>query len=287
MPINLEQSCPEATPAEIKRFLNARKGSHKAALKQLQSYIEWRREHGLEVSNIPMGISVSASTVSSSRSLSYSEYDDEDFYTAASYFEDDQDQWDDAAFAALSICSKGEKPDIRTLPRLARFDANDGSEEMHDKEGNRILQLLPAQMDVSIASEKAYALALAFYLDKKLSRDSMEKINVLIDVRAGEGWANPPASKMVPFIKLMNNLLERNFPERLAKCMVLPMPTYATSLWKIIKMFLDSNTAKKFTVLGGDADTHSSLPPKAQKYISSHVVNQIETNRRDSFLCMI
>ena len=72
---------------------------------------------------------------------------------------------------------------------------------MTDIDGRRIVQLLPARIDLNIADDKTYALAIAFYLDRKLSRQSCEKIVVCIDVRAGLNWPNPPAGKVIPFIK--------------------------------------------------------------------------------------
>lgn len=79
-------------------------------------------------------------------------------------------------------------------------------------------------------STETYGLCIAFYLDKQLSRTSMETITVCIDVRAGHGWPNPPARSIVPFIKTMISMLDAKFPGRLSKSILYPLPFAATAL---------------------------------------------------------
>jgi len=268
MTINLAELCPEATDAERTRFLTARKGDHEAALEQLESYIQWRKD---------LGICKNDSDLPESKESS----DESDISGSSSL---DSDIWDEAAAAALLYCADGnEEVQSKKLPRMVRFDANDGSENMLDKDGHRIVQILPAQMDVKIASEEVYALCIALYLDKKLSRDSMEKVCMFVDVRGGKGWANPPPTNFIQFIKKVNAILERNGPERLERCVLSPLPLYAIYLWKMVRVFLDPDTAKKFLVFNGPGDAKAKIPKKVEKYIEKNNLKRLEDNRVDSF----
>merc|ERR1712038_386100 len=191
---------------------------------------------------------------------------------ASSVGAQDRSDWESAAETAITLYrQKKEKEDavqsntkvdrkIR-MPQLAHMVTEIGSETyLKDKRGDRILQLLPAQIDMKEVDDITYALAIAFYIDKKLSRNSLEKIVVSIDVRAGSGWANPPAKKIIPFIKTVVGILERNFPERLSRCILYPLPRAATVLWKMVKIFLDPFTAEKIVVIGGGAGIHDTTP---------------------------
>ena len=239
---NLSVAIPDATNEELIRFLIARKGDYKGALDQLRGYIAWRKECNLDEEE-------EVSSTMSPMSMPMNDYAS----CASSVGAQDCTDWKNASKAAFLICKKEKgtnstgiksNSNEKNLPQLAHMVTNIGSSTfMKDKQGNRILQLLPGQTDMNAADEATYALAVAIYLDKKLSRESMENIVVAIDVRAGQGWANPPAKNIIPFIKRIVSILERNFPERLSKCVLYPLPAVATILWKMIKGFLDPNVS--------------------------------------------
>lgn len=192
--------------------------------------------------------------------------------------------WDEAVESAFNLCFTDAF--VQTiLPRLARMVINEQTgENLNDTNGSRILQLQPAQLDSKKASYEVYVTAISIYLDKKLSRRSLEKITVCVDVRAGHGWPNPPAGSIVPFIKMIISTLERNFPERLSRSVLFPLPMAATSLWKLIKLFLDPNTASKVVIIRGGANKDSILVMKRfEKYITTDTLQIMEKNRSSSF----
>lgn len=272
--IELAQLFPDATDEERSRFLDGKGGDIKKASKQLEVYLEWRRRYGID--------SLVTPHVSSSSSA------DEWHSCASETISDDENDWKSSATAALSYdpnyqnCKVSDYPE---LPRLARFDDINGSDCMRGKNGNRIMQLTPAQLDIALTSEEIYALCLALYLDRQLSRTSTEKIIISIDVRTGKGWANPSARAIVPFIKAVIGVLETNFPERLGMAIVYPLPWTATAVWKVAKLFLDPNTAKKMVVIKGPADKDSKVPyDKMEPYIKRSVIDTMEKNRLSSFV---
>jgi hypothetical protein len=272
----LEKHCPLATHAERVRFLKAKAGNYKLAVEQLKNYLEWREMHDLDrVSSIPNAFS------------SPTDSSDDDFHScASSYGTLDQFDWKFASDKALAY-EEGDSfgSTGMTLPQLARILTIPGSDEhLCDREGNRILHLLPAQMDLNVASAETFQLCIAYYLERKLSRESMEMLTVALDVRGGRGWANPKPMKLVPFIKKVSSCMEKNFPERLSKLILFPMPRAAAVLWEMIKRFLDPKTASKIAVIPGSA-VYTALPPvqKMDVHIERATIELMEANRVETF----
>jgi hypothetical protein len=276
----LEKHCPLATHAERVRFLNAKGGKYKLALEQLTNYLEWRETHDLDrIGRVPNGLS--SPTLSS----------DDSFHSCASSDGTlDQIDWKFASDKALTYEMEGNGNDNFhstpiVLPQLARIVTVPGSDEhLCDLEGNRILHLLPAQMDPNVASAETFQLCIAYYLERKLGRDSMEKVSVVIDVRGGHGWANPKPKQLVPFIKSVSSCMEKNFPERLSKSVLFPMPRAAAVLWAMIKRFLDPNTAAKIAVIAGNAGTDAPPPyKKMEVHIERDTIELMEATRVETF----
>eukprot|EP00559_Dactyliosolen_fragilissimus_P005943 CAMPEP_0184864236 /NCGR_PEP_ID=MMETSP0580-20130426/14207_1 /TAXON_ID=1118495 /ORGANISM="Dactyliosolen fragilissimus" /LENGTH=385 /DNA_ID=CAMNT_0027362931 /DNA_START=110 /DNA_END=1264 /DNA_ORIENTATION=+ len=243
----MEVRCVSSTMAERRRFLCARKGNVEEAIEQLNCFLDWRKEYQLDdnfrTKTFPDNLDQNVPSVSTNDHISDDEYD-----------------WKYAVTKALSLCSPDQSP--QSFPRLARFDSEDGNDRMIDSNGKRIMQFLPAQVDSSIATDSTYVTAIGIYLDRKLCRNSDEKITVVIDLRAGEGWANPKAKNIVPLIKQLVKLLERNFPERLHKSILYPFPSAAVFLWKLVKIFIDPDTSRKVVLVPGSS-SRESKPPKS------------------------
>ena len=323
----LERHCPGSTKAERKRFLKAKAGDYRQALEQLQKYLEWRHEYGLDhdyhCSTLTSVASLTANANTNTNTNTYAneehDKDDDDGIIWHGCASDDQTldelDWKFASQKALA-CDESTSASIITatttttttivLPQLARIIADTGpphedssinssssSSNTHghghnhscDRDGNRILQLLPAQMDLSVASDATFALCIALYLERKLGRDSDEKMTVVIDVRGGDGWANPSPNKLVPFVKRVSACLEQNFPERLSKSVLFPMPVAATFLWRVVRVFLDPNTAEKIAVVRGSAGNDDKPPYRLmEKHVDRGVLERMEELRCASFV---
>jgi hypothetical protein len=281
----LEKHCPSGTDAERHRFLKAKGGNYDLALEQLKAYLEWREDYDLDHSHI---------TISPSLELMATKSSDEDWYSCASSDGTlDEIDWTYASDKALTYDDMdvdGHNDNVsdslpNMLPQLARILTIPGSDDyLRDHDGNRILHLMPAQIDPSLASDDTFALSIAFYLESKLGRNSMEKLSVVLDVRAGRGWANPKAVKLVPFIRKITSILDRNFPERLTMLVLFPLPRAAAVLWKMIKLFLDPNTASKVAVVAGPAATDSPAPYKQmEKLMEREIIDRMEAIRFAAF----
>ena len=61
--------------------------------------------------------------------------------------------------------------------------------------------------------------------------DAAEKITVAVDVRGGGGWSNPSPTSLVPFVRVLSAVLSANFPERLRRMVIFPVPWAAKAVW--------------------------------------------------------
>ena len=268
----LEAECPDSTEEERVRFLKARNEVYSDALDQLKLYLEWRKDNKLDL--------VDAATSN--------EYEEDDWFSCtSSWISDDEWDWNEAVESAFALHQNVLSfPLSTTMPRLARLVINeDTGETMLDKDKKRILQLLPAQINPGKVPFEVYITAISIYLDKKLCRHSLEKVTVCVDVRAGRGWTNPPGGSIVPFIKGMINVWERNFPERLNRSIVYPLPMVGTTLArKVIKLFLEPDTANKIVVIRDEENGDSILVPKRfEEHIAVQTLEVMEKNRVSSF----
>jgi hypothetical protein len=253
----LAEIVPTATKAELVRFLTSKKGNVEAATNTLKVYLEWRNAHA------------HISTAGEPALL------DMDIFA-----DDDWNQWNIAAAAAIKAA--GKEPCI--LPRIARLHQL-SDKDIVDKQGHRVLHIIPGQMNEQITSLTVYAVAVALYIDRKLPRDSNEKVSVVIDVRGGVGWRNLHASKLLPFIQTTTKLLLAMFPERLSRAIVYPLPPAFGWIWKLSKRCIDPLTADKICILTGPAMIISPPPvTKLCEYMNAETVALLESQRVASFV---
>eukprot|EP00932_Pfiesteria_piscicida_P022975 SRR837773.9715.p1 GENE.SRR837773.9715~~SRR837773.9715.p1 ORF type:complete len:275 (-),score=45.81 SRR837773.9715:62-886(-) len=114
----------------------------------------------------------------------------------------------------------------------------------------------------------SYMLACAQQIEEALPRDSCARATVLVDLRPHEGWPNLPATKMMPFFKRLCEILPDNYPERLVRVVIYPMPWFVRALWSMVAGFLDPTTRDKFIVLGGEAKRGSPCPMELNEYVT-------------------
>jgi CRAL/TRIO domain len=247
----LEDRVPHSTSEERTRFLVAKKGNVNQAAKCLSAYLEWRFAH---------------------QAL-------EEDLLAGSSGDEDLDDWHIAAAAAIARFEK-----VRVvLPRLIRTHHIEG-QGLCDRDGCRLFHIIPGMMDERLVSLTTYSLAISLYIDRKLKRDSMERVTVLIDVRGGEGWRNLNVAQLLPFIQHTSMLLLSMFPERLYRSLVYPLPPAFGWIWQVVRRYIDPLTREKICLLTGPALIASPVPSdQMTKYLSESVVEHLEKERIASF----
>lgn len=209
-----------ATPAEWRRFLDARQGDEAAARQMLQAHLDWRRAH------LPLS--------------------------------------PDALMIGRGL------PDFVTL-----------LEGHTSRDGVRVLLVLGAMYDATAGSHHEYALALAALFDASLDRNSDEKFMVLVDARGGDGWPNPRPWAILPWVRVLAATLSANYPERLKRLVVCPVPWVASAVWTAASAFLDERTAAKVALLSGPAARTEPLPASLDEYMDTSAVEECEAIRRE------
>ncbi len=102
----------------------------------------------------------------------------------------------------------------------------------------------------------------------ELDAESDSKVTVLVDVRAQDGLANPPAFKLLPYLRQVAPMMNNFFPGRLTRMVVYPMPRAASALWGIVKGFLSSSTAAKVLLLPGSDRAGSPVPAELLDFVA-------------------
>ncbi|CAB9524228.1 expressed unknown protein [Seminavis robusta] len=258
---SLDESVEEMmTFAERKRFLTANNGNEEKAMAQLQAYLEARDEF----QGTQLQLEVSYQSLIDSHGRDY--YD-----------------WVIASETAKEAYNEDKSSAM--LPRIMRTHIMEDGKEACDLEGHRILHVLPAQIDPALFSLKTYALAIALYLDRKVSRESVETLTVLLDVRGGAGWANPKAFNLMPFIEETCSILISMFPERMHKTIIYPLPYALTwTLQSIVSSVLDAKTVQKLAILSGQTGVDAPMPrQKLFLHVDEKVALICERERLEAF----
>lgn len=109
---------------------------------------------------------------------------------------------------------------------------------------------------------------------------------VLLDVRPGIGWSNPPVFSLIKLIRYSCHILYELYPNRLYCCIVYPVPYIANTIWNtLIRPFIPTSISNKIITISGSADLKSLIPIEQLKhYISIEVIEQIEQHRINSFI---
>jgi hypothetical protein len=189
--LKLMKEFPSATFYECTRFRMER--SIESARDKLRSYFEWRSTNGMNRSTYKNITS-----------------------------ESEDDIWNIALRHASDICPHTVQ--CEKIPQFIRIGS------FCPRNQKRIVQIMAAMIDPSLASLEFYSLVFAVYFDLFFDRDSMESAVVFVDVRSGRGWRNCNDPMLIPFIKRLAQHLD-HFPERLSKCIVYPVPKPAKPIW--------------------------------------------------------
>ena len=247
----LHRLVPLSTEEECTRFFAACKHDTGRAHTKLEAYLQWHQDHAAIEETLGL----------------------------ESHPKSDRYDWKIASQVAM-IASK-EKSGA-SLARIARVYCDEDGAPICDREGHRMLHIMPGLMNGKTAYPATYALALALFINKKLDRLSSEKITVIIDVRGRKGWANIHPCRQLPFIQSVTKLLLAMFPERLHRCLLFPVPLSGMWIWNLCKVWIDPLTVSKINLLSGEARINSS-PPFAQMeaFMTPNIAQMLEDQRNE------
>ena len=171
----------------------------------------------------------------------------------------------------------------RCLPP-AKTIGNGLPDYMHFLQGRRcrlggtIVLIMGAMHDPKMGIYDDYTMAIAAFLDAHLSRDSAERVTVIADCRGGVGWPNPPPS--LYHSRSLARMLRDNFPERLARIIVYPVPWIFLAMYHAARPALGTRTAAKLRLIGGPIESrHMPSPPGLLEYIDAEAAAACEALR--------
>ena len=274
----LQRRHPQATTAECRRFLMAQNHSMDEASAQLQTYLDWRAQYCNDDDDDE---SNNNKTIMNSDNSAVDDDDNNNNNTT-------DGDWDRAARIALmsSQSNSSSTPTNISLPCIIfgpeSSNTTNDTTYLTALDGTPIVQHLPARIDLTLADGPTYGLALCLYLDAVvLDRHSFQKLTVLIDTRPGTGWANIPARQLVPFCRTLAQQLNDLFPERLARCILFPVPRVAQFVWQVlVKPFVDAETAAKVCLVAGRVQRQAPPPRSLSRYVDADTVACLEQRRR-------
>lgn len=154
--------------------------------------------------------------------------------------------------------------------------------EFKCKLGRRVLVVMGAMYDGELGTAQEYTLACAQLIDKSLDKDSDDKITVCVDTRGGDGWRNPKAWSVLPWVRDLASTLSANFPERLERLVLFPIPWLATAVWSAATALLDEATASKMQMISGSAGRDEPIPDGVEEFLDASVVGAITQYREAS-----
>ena len=131
--------------------------------------------------------------------------------------------------------------------------------------------------DPEAGTPSEYALATAFMFDQMIPRDSETKVTLLVDCRGEVGWKSPGPTTFIPVVRSLSSLLGDNYPERLRRLIVYPVPWAGLALWHAVRPFIDTDTAQKVVLLSGSSKRGAPCPVELADYVD---ISQIRADLR-------
>lgn len=120
-----------------------------------------------------------------------------------------------------------------------------------------------------------YVLAIADCIDKHIPRDSVDKINIYVDIRPKFGWPNVNVLNMLSILKTIAGVLTNYYPERLHSMYIFSTPAFASAIWSLIKPVLDSVVVSKIKLIPGYTDDRQPLPGALKKVMSESLQSEL------------
>ena len=231
---------------------------------RIHSFLAWRKEHALDGDNGRPPSEVDDAQVWSWAVRKAFEYHRPSVKKPAMTHRSVSVETQSTAKSSTSLTSPVTDGSLE-LPQVV-FNHKVGSEYFRDKSGHRVLHILAARLDPSLADASLYATAIALYLDRVMDRKCPDQFTLLLDVRPGTGWCNLPALELVGFTRHVAGQLQTLFPERLHKCVLFPVPRPAVFLWNLFKVFLHESTRQAVCVVAGGAHRDSPVPRSALRH---------------------
>jgi len=139
-------------------------------------------------------------------------------------------------------------------------------------DGSHIIFVQGAAYDTTVATVENYVERCCHVCDELIPDDSFPgQICILIDCRPYKGMKNPPATKMLTFFKLVATVISNNYPGRISKVVIYPIPRIITGLINVILRMFNRDTREKLNFISGSGSIGSKCPTKFWNYVDDAV----------------
>ena len=138
------------------------------------------------------------------------------------------------------------------------------------RDGSPVLVFRGGMYNAAVASPEDYTMAFAWGIEEALRNTAQLQVTVLANCRAAVGGTNAPAE--MAFIKKLTGVLSDNFPERLKRTVLFPMPWYARLMKNAAALFMDPRSMAKIIFAGHDSDDRC---PEMLTYISEDQITAV------------
>lgn len=172
--------------------------------------------------------------------------------------------------------------------RFIAFGARLARDDGLGRKGDRVVLVEGARYDPSDISSSSYAAHVCRTLDAALDADDASQFVVLIDCRAGKGWPNHGAHYFWPLIRELARTVPDNYPERLRRVVVYPLPRWARVSLKTATYLLPAKTRHKVWAVAGDDSRRAPVPeeirakaPAVLEGVPSHAAGRHSTEACD------
>lgn len=115
-----------------------------------------------------------------------------------------------------------------------------------------LVHILPMQIYIHEASPEMHTLAVALYMERKLSRNNNQQFRILLDVKAGPGCRNPKPLQLLNFILTSSKRLDLLWASRCEQVFIYPAPRIVVMLWNLfVKNFLPTIVSERGRLISG------------------------------------
>ena len=92
-------------------------------------------------------------------------------------------------------------------------------------------------------------------------------MTVFVDCRPYKGLKNPPAQQLFGYFKAVSVAITNNYPGRISKVILYPIPSFLVGLIKVIKRMFTKEVQDKLVFLGGGGSVGAKCPKKLWDYV--------------------
>ncbi|GMH79866.1 hypothetical protein TrST_g10329 [Triparma strigata] len=136
------------------------------------------------------------------------------------------------------------------------------------KDGSKIIFVQGAMYDKALAPVDKWVERTTHVIDSIFPVDSTAGlVSVFIDCRPYKGMKNPPAQQLLGFFKAVQQVCYANYPGRISKVVIYPIPTLLVGLINVVKRMFTKEVREKLIFLGGSGSIGSKCPKKLWDYI--------------------